>query len=383
MKRHFLILLVLQILVLPGKAQKSKVLSVFHLIEAEKYEDAKKAIEEAITEENTARWPKTWYARGFLCQVAYEKGIAGNDKKKYELYPDQLYVAYESYQNALVLDHSGRLNSQLEPLFVNLANDFQKLGERHFQSARFSEALRAFETSVNIIEGPVLIMKADTSLVYNTALSAYESKEWPKAILYLRQLNKVSYSPEVSKLLFDVFLETGDTISAEDALSDGIDRYEENKELVLLLADFLVKRNDFDKAIQVLDHAVTESPSDYIFPYTRGLVYQKRGHYPEAILSYENAAKLAPGEVKIYSGLGTCYYNMGVEIEENALSIKTKKNLLEEKEKSRKAFQSAVEYFRKVLEMDPEDQYSVTKLYQLYKVLGMTENIRSLEHRIR
>ncbi len=50
-------------------AQKSKVMASFQLIETGKYEEAKKSIEEAIADKKTEQWPRTWYARGLLCQT--------------------------------------------------------------------------------------------------------------------------------------------------------------------------------------------------------------------------------------------------------------------------------------------------------------------------
>ncbi|MFO7655709.1 MAG: tetratricopeptide repeat protein [Bacteroidales bacterium] len=373
--RYISLLLILSGCSVLLQAQRSKVISVFQLIETAKYDDAKKAIEEALTDKKTMEWPKTWYARGLLCQVAYEK-------KKTKLYPDQLYVAYESYEKALALDTRGRLETQLAPLYVRLANEFQMIGERHYTGRKYDDALKAFEQALLINRSPILSVLIDTSLVYNTALAASEAKQWDKAIGYLSILHKEKYSSNASHLLFNVFLEKGDTASAEKVLLEGIDRYEDHEDMVLLLVDLLFHTNNIEKAVAILDSAAAGSPSKYIFPYTKSLVYQKTSQYRKAIDAYEEAINLAPKELKIYSNIGTCYYNIGVEIDENARTITNNRIFLEERAKSISAFESAVEWLEKAHEMAPENQQVIMKLYQLYNALLITDKINKMKEKI-
>ena len=365
-----------------SQAQKSKVIAAFQLIETGKYAEAKKAIEEAIEDDKTWRWPKAWYARGLLCQTAYRQGIKDNDKKKYELYPDQLYVAFDSYQNALKLDKRGRLNEQVAPMYVLLANDLQKLGEKHFQNKKYEDALKAFEYALQINQSSILSIHLDSNLIYNTALAAYKSKDWDKAIKYLHVLNENNYSSNVAHLLFTVYIEKSDTTSAEEILVKGIEQYEDNKDLVLLLVDLLFQKDDTARAIGILDSAFIKSPSKYIYPYTKGLVYQKMENYQKAIDAYKEAITLAPDELNIFKQMGLCYYNIGVAIEENARKIKNNKIFREEKAKSNSAFKSALSIFEEAYEKNPDDQMVITKLYQLYKFLGMNDKIKNIEEQI-
>ena len=356
-------------------AQKSKVISVFQLIETEKYEDARKAIEEAITDEKTLNWPRTWYARGYLCQIA-------NDKKKSDLYPDQLYVAYDSYEKALALDPKGRMGAQLAPMYVLLANDFQKLGEKHYNSRKYEDALKAFEFALKINLSPVLSAPIDTNLVYNTALAAYKCNERGKAIGYLNRLHKDKYSPNATQLLFTIFIEIGDTVSAGKVLMEGVERYEDNEDLVLLLVDLQVQTQDADMALDIISKASSKNPDDYIYPYTKGLIYQKMMQYRKAISAYDEALVLDPQNLKIYSNISACFYNIGVEIEENARSITNNRVFLEEKAKSSQAFKTAVDWLEKAHEKNPEDQKVATKLYELYKLLQIDGKRNNIEGQI-
>jgi len=379
MKRLIFIIAIFFGCYLLSPAQKSKVLAVFQLIETGKYKDAKEEIEEAIDDKKTKQWFRTWYARGLLCQTAYQKGIAEKDQKKYELYPDQLFLAFSSYQQARSLDKRGKLDETLAPRYVLLANDFQALGAQHFRKGEHEKALKAFEEAIQIHQSPILPIRTDTNLLYNTALAAFESEAWGKAIEYLNKINKDDYSTNVPHLLYNVYLRKADTIAAEKVLTEGIKRYEDNEDLVLLLVDLYFQTNDDNKAVDLLDDASSKNPSNFIFPYSKGLIYQKREQYQTAIDAYKKALTITPGETKIYANIGTCYYNIGVEIERNARTITNNRAFTREKEKSEEAFETAVTWFEKALDKDPDNQYIITKLYQLYSVLGISDKMDNME----
>ena len=357
------------------QAQKNKVIAVSQLIETGKFDEAKKAIEEAIDDDKTRHWPRTWYTKGLLCQTAYDKGIKSNNKKQYELYPDQLYVAFESYEKAHKMDKRGRIDSQLAPQYVLLANDFQKLGERSFNSKKYKDACKAFEQSIEIYKSSILSAEVDSNLIYNTALASFECNDWDKTIKYLEQLNKDRYSSNVSHLLYSVYIEKSDTLSAVDELMKGIKLYEDNETLILVLADLLFQLDQTERVIALLDSVSVYKPENYTFPYTKGLIFQKTEQYEDAIQAYEVALELAPDETKLYKYIGMCYFNIGAGLADNARTIINNSAFLAEKEKSAAAYKSAIKWFEKAKDKDPYDQEVTSKLYQLYKIVGVTDKI--------
>ena len=359
--------------------KKSRLISVFHLIETNKFEDAKGLVEEMIEDEEASQWPRTWYARGLLSQTAYREGMQRNNRKLFELYPDQLFVAIESYEKARELDTRGRLERQLAPRYILLANDFQKLGEKHFSENKYKEALRAFEQALEITQSPLLAVKTDTNLIYNTALAAYEARKWEKSIKYFNILHDYRHSVNATHLLFTSYLEKGDTIAAELVLSEGVNNFNFHEDLVLLLADLLFITDDKEGAIEILQEAATEHPENHLFPFTKGLIYQKSSMYENAIESYKKAIELNPEELRAYLNIATCYYNIGVQIDESARTITMISLVQEERARSAEAFDSAVKWLDKVFEKEPDDQEILSQLYQLYKTLRVNDRLQSIE----
>ncbi len=88
---------------------------------------------------------------------------------------------------------------------------------------------------------------------------------------------------------------------------------------------------------------------------------------------------MAPDETEIYENIGICYYNIGVEIEKNARAMTNKRAVTREKERSAETFETAVTWFEKALDKDPDNQFIITKLYQLYSVLGISDKINNME----
>lgn len=358
--------------------QRSRLITAFHLIEDKKYEEAKSFIENMLEDEEAAEWPRTWHARGLLYQNAYREGKEKNKRNLYELQPRQLFVAYESYEKALSLDAGSRIRNQLAPKYVLLANDFQVIGQEKFKDGKFEEALEAFETVAQIRKGELLGLETDTILIYNMALAAIEGRKHDKAIQYLSRLDLYQHGTNVSHLLFTEFLQLGDTLNARRVLEESIDRYDDNENLVLLLADLKYSQGLTDEALSLLELKSTTYPSNYQFPYTKGLILQKTGNYKEAIEAYEKSLELEPEKPIIYANIATCYFNIGVEIEEHVRMINYNAMMQQERERSTAALESATEWIDKALELDNMDAEALSIIRELSALLEITVRVESM-----
>jgi len=383
MIRRYTFILIILCLTGAVYGQKSRVLSVFQLIEAGKYEEAKEAIELAVWNDKTSRWPRTYYAKGLLCQKAFESGFSSNDMKKTNLYPEQLLVAYDAYEKAVELDTRNRIHSLIETQYYGLANLFQKLGEKHFLKREYSQAMTAFEHALLVSKSPLISVETDTSLVYNTAMAAYESKNWDKAISYLTGLNSDAYSSNTALLLYRACVENGDSITGEQVLTEGVERYDYDQTIVMQLVDLLVETGHPERALDQLNYAIEQKPENHYFKWTRGLLYQQANQYQEAISDFKRASELSPSEASIYYNLGISYYNMGVEITETARHIRNNTEYQAARLEARNNFRESVTWLEKAYQTDPGHQPTISKLYQLYQRLQMPEKEKRLEPLIR
>ena len=351
--------------------QKSRVLSVLQMIESEKYKEAKTAIDEIVQNSNSSEWPRTYYTRGLLCQKAFEAGLEKEDESLTSLYPDQLILAYSSYQKALELRAGNRVRTAIASQYYSLANDFKMLGSRQFRRRDYVKALESFEHALMVHHSPLTEITLDTNLVYNTALAAYESQNWDKAISYLTGLNDDGFSPQTALLLYQAQLNIGDTLQAEGVLAESVDRYQADEAIVLQLVDQLVRQGRMEDAVRYLDIANLQRPSNYHFPWTRGLIYEKMGEYEKAIADLTHASELAPEEAGIHYSLGICYYNVGVAITEDSRKMTNQQQYQESREEARRQYELAIQQLEKVVEIDPGHPDAHVKLTQLYQHLQL------------
>ncbi len=374
-----LLLLILLGLATGASGQKSRVLAVFQMIDQGKYTEAKESIELAVWNDKTSRWHKTYYAKGLLCQTAYEDGYKKKDPKKTGLYPDQLYVAYDAYQYALELASRERLHTSVSHQYYLLSNDFRQLGEDHFRQKRYHEALRAFEHALIVNQSKLINAKVDTSLVYNTAMASYESKNWGKAIAYLTGLHDDAYAQAASLLLYQAHLENGDSLRAEEVLMEGVKLYNYENQAVVYLVNLLVRTERYELAIEVLDEAIAQRPDNYRFLWGRGLVYRRMGELDKALLNFKTALELAPEESKIYYHIGVIYYNKGIDLTEESLKIRNNDKYVVVKEEATAQYKEAVKWFEESYALDPSSEKTISRLYQLYYQLQMTEKMESMK----
>jgi len=363
-------------------AQKSKVLAVTQMIDAEKYDEAKEAIELALLNNKTSNWPRTYYTKGLLCQTAYEAGVKSSDTKKTNLYQDQLFVAYNSYEKALELDGKERFHASIRQNYILLDNDFRSMGEQLFRQREYKGALRAFEYAIRIGESDLISAKSDTSLVLNAAMAAYEGQEWEKAILYLTGLHDNAYSLSASLLLAMSYVESGDTLQSEEVLLKGLEMYHYEDSIVMYLVNQMVSTDRLEPAIGILDSAIAVRPDNFRFYWARGLVYRRMNENEEAIESFFMAAERSPESPILYYHIGVCYYNIGIDLRESALLITENKKYLEAREKYLEKYREALKWFERSYALNPYDEEIVFTLYQLYGQLQMKEEQESLKHLI-
>lgn len=379
MKRVSIILLLFS-LALAASGQKSRVLSVMQMIESKKYSEAKEAIELAVWNDRTANWHRTYYAKGLLCQTAYEEGKAKKDSKLTSLYENQLYLAWDSYEKALELDAREKIHSTIGKKYYSLSNDFRKLGQEHYVRKEYKEAFKAFEHALLVINSDLVQVEADTNLVYNTALAAYESKNWEKAIAYLSGLHEDSFSADASLFLVNAHLNEGDTLQAEAVMLDGVKKFDYSENLVMYYVNWLTKSGKNDQAIEILGQAIKEHQDNFRFHWALGLVHSSLENYSLAIESLVEATKLSE-EVppELYYQVGVSYYNIGIDLREEALLITENKKYMEARDQYLSQFREAVKWLELSYELDPANENTISRLYQLYYQLQMKEKQEAFE----
>ncbi len=365
-------------LTLSAAGQKSRVMAVKQMIDAGKYDEAKEAIELAVWNDRTSNWHRTYYTKGLLCQTAYEAGVKKDDSKMINLYPNQLYVAYDSYEKALELDLRERTHNLIRQQYYGLANDFRSVGEEEYKKRSYKESLRAFEHALLIGESDLISAKSDTNLIFNTAMAAYESENWEKAIDYLNRLHEDAYSTKATLLLAIAWHSAGDTLRSQEVMMEGLELYHYDESQVMYLVNELARSKNMEASIDILDRAIEAKPDNYMFYWARGLVYRRMKSYDEAILSFRKAAEFAPETSTLYYHIGVVYYNLGIDLRQSALLITENNKYQEIRVQYLEKFREAVKWLERSYELEPTNEKTISRLNQLYYQLDMKEEQKAL-----
>lgn len=377
--KQFLVIILLLGSSLSISAQKSRVLAVKQMIDAGKFDEAKEAIELAVWNDRTSKWPRTYYIKGLLCQTAHETGVEKKDAKMTNLYSDQLFLAYDSYEKAIELDARERLYNHIGLQYYTLANDFKNQGEKLYQKGEYKEALRSFEHALLVSDSDLVTSKTDTSLIYNTAMAAYGTGSWEKAKEYLTVLHEDAYSTRATLLLAIAWHNSGDTIRSQEILMEGLELYHYDESLVMYLVNELANSDKLDLAINFLNKAIEVRPESFIFYWARGLAYRRMNDYDKAIPSFHQAAEIEPNKPTLYYHIGVSYYNVGIDLRESALTIVENDDYQEIRGQYLDKFREAVKWLERSYELEPDNEKTQSKLNQLYFQLDMKEQQKALE----
>jgi len=155
MKKFFLLIAAVSIS-LGVMAQKGKVTSALSYIDQGILDKAKEAIDQALTNESTANWFNTYFAKGRLAQASFES----KDPKVNAFYADPLAEAYADYQKALELDPKGNIKKKIltGSIFNSLAINLYNQGSIRFQAKDYKGSLESFKTQIKLLKAICMLV---------------------------------------------------------------------------------------------------------------------------------------------------------------------------------------------------------------------------------
>ncbi len=382
MKSNFLSLLMITAIVatlsgctaLEAVAQKGKVSSALNFIETGNFDKAKEAIDAALVHEKTKDWPKTYYALGRVAQTMWEKGYESNDEKLMNAWDEQLTYAYDSYIKSMELDDKDNMQKLIIVQLPALANDFLAWGAREFENGDFKKSTLAFEKLLDLQGNEIYMGQIDTVIVYNTALAAYNAKDYEKAIKYLDWSIDMKYGETTPyRLKYQVYVDEGDMGNAEKALRDAFEEYPEDEEVLRTMIQFFIDNDKKQDALDYLNMALENNPNDQMLHFAKGVMYMQTEDYDNALVSLLKAIEIKDDYFESQYNTGVCYYNKGASMIDEANNIMDPDEYNKAIEEAKGVFAKAVPFMEKAHELSPDDMDTLVSLKELYYRLQMTD----------
>jgi arylsulfatase A-like enzyme/Flp pilus assembly protein TadD len=169
------------------------------------------------------------------------------------------------------------------------------------------------------------------------AIKKYHDKKIPAAIAELREIMKES--PGFTLLyrhLATIYKESGQTEEAIATLRSGLQKNPDNINLMSKLGITLAEANRPDEAIELLNICTKKerfNPENYNF---LGVAYYKKGDFGSALQYYKKALELDHNYASVFNNLGSLYLVVYI------------------KRKDENAYQLAMQHFNRALEIDPQ-----------------------------
>lgn len=307
----------------------------------------------------------------------FNKFRASNDKAS--MY-NALYHSYEEY--AKVLNASTINSSNYSVSKQALRDIFQYLpsGAAWSQSKgqqtnciMFAQAYIDI-TLMEAFKGDILPKSENhAALAHIAAAGAYNSKNYDKAVLYLRAYldsGDQRKREECYRSLVEAYIKLNKLKEAVATIAEAIKYYPNNKDLLDLGINNAMVTEDWDNLQFFLDKALAINPNNSSYLDAQGKLYEKRNDFQKAITVYNKLNKLKPQNLDINKHLALDYYNMGVDYYNKALMEQGSSAEKKYKRQANEYFSAAAPILENVIANDPAAAGHTQALGIVYNCIG-------------
>ena len=366
-------------------AQKGKVTGAQTLINNKDFVKAKEYLDIASKHKKTKDYAKTYYVYGSLCQEI----ASSKDKKAKKMIPDALNKSYEYYQKSFGMEDGDKWKKDfMLKKSQGLYGLYRNAGIEAYKVSKFKVALDNWELSFDIGDNHMVVPPVDTAIFYYTGLSAYNAKEYEKALKYLTKAQDLKYEEGTPyKTAYHVYIAMEDTLGAIAQVEKGRELYPGDNELTLVLVQYYQKTGNMEAFFKSMAQAKVSDPFNVSLYLVEGTVFDQAGEPEKAIASYKQCidlqstkdySKIDEGDREAirtsdneyfyyaYFNLGVVKFNEAVALEKETSKITDQAKAKEAKKKVNLTFEECTPYFESALKLNPNDAASLDILKQAY-----------------
>jgi len=379
--KKFLLLIAAVSISFGAMAQKGKVTSALSYIDQGILDKAKEALDQALTNEATANWFNTYFAKGRLAQASFDS----KDPKVKAYYPDPLAEAYASYLKAMELDPKGGIKKKIitGSIFNSLAISLYNQGSAKFEAKDYPGALEAFQTQIKITESDIYVGAVDTGMYYNAGLAAVNSAKYADAIKYFQKCADMKYMGITPYFqMSEAYVSIGDTAKAESTLQGLASKFPNDKNVTLQLIDLYIKSGKNAEAQKYITVAKEADPKNFSLYFAAGIIFLNENKYDEAIPELAKSIELKGDVFDTQYGLGAAYINKAADMFKKANEIMDVKKYSDAVDEANAVYAKALPFMEKAIELKPDDIYTMRSLQELYYRLKQTDKYNAIKAKL-
>ena len=139
-----------------------------------------------------------------------------------------------------------------------------------------------------------------------------------------------------------------------------------------------------DEALANLNAAIENEPTNYMFYFARGTIYDNKKELENAVTNYLKSGELKPDHFDSFYNLGALYYNQGADLLTKANMIPPSESARYEKQKTEavEVLKKGLPHLEKAHELNPKDASTMNSLKTVYILVGETEKAIEMTKKI-
>jgi Flp pilus assembly protein TadD len=297
-------------------AQKSALRDAKRAYGRDDLNEARTLIQQAASNEETATNPETWKVMGDIGNKAFDnehaKAVLGQGPNEKVMF-DGLMECYLPYLKADSLseipDEKGRVRNRYRkdiasilkanhPYYINGGVYYSEQGD-HKKAADFFEVYWNIPT-LPLYDGQKDAFVLDSTfqtIKYYAIISAIQSKDNERTLKMIERAinepfieNSTFEESALYELMATEYINMGDSANYQRALELGAQKFPSSNYFVTNLANIFIRSGEGDKAIQYLDQAIENDPSNGCDLYSvKGALIAQNGDFVGAEAEYKKA----------------------------------------------------------------------------------------------
>lgn len=402
MKVKFILSILCALMIVPTFAQEKVVKEIERAVKKDgaNLVEARNLIKATLTNPETEKSAYAWYVAGLVEEKAVERGFVkqqlGQEVSEEEFYIP-VYNMINFYEKALEYDQLPNSKGRVKPKYTkNIQKALESYygflidgGNASMQAQDFAKANKYLSKFNEVKKFPVFegtnVAAQDSTSMQVAFFSAYTASmvkdNQEAAIKELLAIKDVPYEQNlVYQLLASQYITSGDTVSFDNTVAEGLNLFPNDQWLMANYVDRLLKKGESEKAISTLEAAIKKEPTNVDLLTIAGNVYISNfSDYQKAEKLFLDALNVDSDNVEVNFGLTQVYFNQALVMMDEANNTMDNKKYEELKQKASNLYKKALPYLEKVHKIQPENEQITQALKNTYYNLGMEDKVAEIE----
>jgi len=260
-------------------------------------------------------------------------------------------------------------------------------GAYYFDQREYKKACDFFDQYLEIANLPFFagekVAERDSNYMtvqFYAGVSATQVGDSEFAIKNLKRAKDTPFRQcEVYQYICYEYEQVKDTANLIKTLDEGMTVFPDSSYFLLNLISLYVANNENEKAIQLLNTAITRDASNGLLYQAMGSVYERDKNYEQSEINFKKQVELDPENPVAQFNLGRIYYNQGVNKLGEANLISDGKRYNEEKAVAKTFFQKALPFCLKAHIAEPDEMEYMIALRGIYYNLDMGKEFDEID----